>query len=95
MIDPVSLLSEYVRIDTSNPPGDCRGTAELLCRALRENGLSPLVFGAKPDNKGSRARRNVKLHEVDAPLREGHVDPQPRRPERRGPATRRLGCPSR
>src|SRR3989304_1956016 len=35
MTDPVALLSEYVRIDTSNPPGDSRRAAELLCGALR------------------------------------------------------------
>jgi len=49
MTDPVELLSEYVRIDTTNPPGDCRGAAELLCRALRESGLSPVTFGVKPE----------------------------------------------
>ena len=49
MTDPVALLSEYVRIDTTNPPGDCRGAAELLCGALRAEGLSPVTFGAKPE----------------------------------------------
>ncbi len=49
MTDPVALLSEYLRIDTSNPPGDCRGAAELLCGALRAEGLSPVTFGATPE----------------------------------------------
>ncbi|HEX9190982.1 MAG TPA: M20/M25/M40 family metallo-hydrolase [Candidatus Deferrimicrobiaceae bacterium] len=49
MTDPVALLKAYIRIDTSNPPGDCRGAAELLCRILREEGLSPATFGAKPE----------------------------------------------
>ena len=49
MTDPVALLKEYIRIDTSNPPGDCRGAAELLCRILREDGLSPVTFGMKPE----------------------------------------------
>mgnify|MGYP001589941720 FL=1 len=49
MTDPVALLSEYLRIDTSNPPGDCRAAAELLCGALRAEGLSPVTFGAKPE----------------------------------------------
>ncbi|MBP2676048.1 MAG: hypothetical protein H6Q84_2888 [Deltaproteobacteria bacterium] len=49
MTDPVELLRRYLRIDTSNPPGDCREAAELLCGVLRENGLSPEVFGAKPE----------------------------------------------
>ena len=49
MTDPVALLKDYIRIDTSNPPGDCRGAAELLCRVLREEGLSPVTFGSKPE----------------------------------------------
>ena len=49
MTDPVAMLKEYIRIDTSNPPGDCRGAAELLCRVLREEGLSPVTFGSKPE----------------------------------------------
>lgn len=49
MMDPVAVLQEYIRIDTSNPPGDCRGAAELLCRVLVENGLIPITFGARPE----------------------------------------------
>jgi acetylornithine deacetylase/succinyl-diaminopimelate desuccinylase-like protein len=49
MMDPVALLAEYIRIDTSNPPGDCRGAAELLCGALREAGLAPRTIGARPE----------------------------------------------
>jgi acetylornithine deacetylase/succinyl-diaminopimelate desuccinylase-like protein len=47
-LDPLSLLREYIRIDTSNPPGDCSGAAELLRGVLAGNGLSPIVFGASP-----------------------------------------------
>jgi acetylornithine deacetylase/succinyl-diaminopimelate desuccinylase-like protein len=49
MTDPVELLRKYLRIDTSNPPGDCREAAALLCGILREKGLSPETFGAKPE----------------------------------------------
>jgi len=49
MMDPVSLLREYIRIDTSNPPGDCRGAAEFLCQVLVDNGLVPATFGARPE----------------------------------------------
>ncbi len=49
MTDPVALLTESVRIDTSNPPGDCREAAELLCGALRAARLSPVAFGARPE----------------------------------------------
>lgn len=47
-IDPVGLLREYLRIDTTNPPGDCRAAAELLCRVLVEHGRTPITFGAVP-----------------------------------------------
>jgi acetylornithine deacetylase/succinyl-diaminopimelate desuccinylase-like protein len=49
MNDPVALLREYIRIDTSNPPGDTRGAAAFLCRILEGAGLSPAVFGATPE----------------------------------------------
>jgi len=48
-MDPAALLAEYIRIDTSNPPGDCRAAAELLCRVLVGNGLVPVTYGAKPE----------------------------------------------
>ena len=48
-MDPVSLLKEYIRIDTTNPPGDCRAAAEFLCRVLVGNGLTPITFGATPE----------------------------------------------
>jgi acetylornithine deacetylase/succinyl-diaminopimelate desuccinylase-like protein len=48
-MDPVSLLREYIRIDTTNPPGDCRAAAEFLCRVLVGNGLTPITFGATPE----------------------------------------------
>jgi acetylornithine deacetylase/succinyl-diaminopimelate desuccinylase-like protein len=48
-MDPVALLRDYVRLDTSNPPGDCRAAAELLCRVLVENGFAPATLGATPE----------------------------------------------
>ncbi len=49
MMDPVSLLREYIRIDTSNPPGDCRGAAAFLCQVLVDNGRVPVTYGARPE----------------------------------------------
>ena len=49
MIDPVEFLQKYIRIDTSNPPGDCREAAMLLSGILEHHGLSPSVFGAVPE----------------------------------------------
>ncbi len=48
-MDPLALLREYIRIDTTNPPGDCRAAAEFLCRTLVANGLTPITFGATPE----------------------------------------------
>jgi acetylornithine deacetylase/succinyl-diaminopimelate desuccinylase-like protein len=72
MMDPVALLGEYVRIDTSNPPGDCRAAAELLCRVLVENGLTPIAFGARPEKPnvlchigGTEEPALVLIHHMD------------------------------
>jgi len=79
MIDPVALLQEYIRIDTTNPPGDCRGAAELLCGVLREAGLSPATFGAKPE------KPNVLCHvggtEEPGLVLIHHMDVVPAKPE--------------
>ncbi|NNG47875.1 MAG: hypothetical protein HKM86_12300, partial [Deltaproteobacteria bacterium] len=71
-MDPVSLLREYIRIDTSNPPGDCRGTAELLCRVLLGNGLTPITFGKVPEKPnvlchvgGTKEPGLVLIHHMD------------------------------
>jgi acetylornithine deacetylase/succinyl-diaminopimelate desuccinylase-like protein len=48
MTDPVELLRRYIRIDTSNPPGECGEAAELLSGVLRAQGLAAHVFGASP-----------------------------------------------
>jgi len=72
MMDPVALLREYVRIDTSNPPGDCRAAAELLCRVLVEQGLTPITFGARPEKPnvlchvgGTEEPALVLIHHMD------------------------------
>lgn len=78
-MDPVSVLQQYIRIDTSNPPGDCRAAAELLCRTLVENGLSPVTFGARPE------KPNVLCHiggtQDPALVLIHHMDVVPARPE--------------
>ncbi|MCL5884161.1 MAG: M20/M25/M40 family metallo-hydrolase [Deltaproteobacteria bacterium] len=71
-MDAVALLQEYIRIDTSNPPGDCRAAAELLCRVLVENGLVPITFGARPEKPnvlchvgGTEEPALVLIHHMD------------------------------
>lgn len=55
-LDPVELLAEYIRIDTSNPPGDCREAADFLCRILTDHGHTPHVVSATP------SKPNVACH---------------------------------
>ncbi len=49
MTDPVEFLRQYIRLDTSNPPGDCREAAELLCDVLFRNGLRAETIRATPE----------------------------------------------
>jgi acetylornithine deacetylase/succinyl-diaminopimelate desuccinylase-like protein len=42
------LLQEYVRLDTSNPPGDTRKTADFLQRILEAEGLPVTRYESEP-----------------------------------------------
>jgi len=43
------LLSEYLRIDTTNPPGNERKAIEFLSRFLEDEGLPAEIFAADPE----------------------------------------------
>ncbi len=47
--EAVKLLGEYVRIDTSNPPGHTRPAIEFLTRILECEGIPVTVTGADPE----------------------------------------------
>lgn len=67
------LLARYIRIDTTNPPGNERAGVELIAAVLREAGIEPGIFepAAGRGNlyarlKGSgRKRPIILLHHVD------------------------------
>lgn len=68
----ISALSEYIRIDTSNPPGDCSGAATFLEQLLKEFGFHTFIDGVseeKPSilsNLGGEAVPGiVLLHHMD------------------------------
>jgi acetylornithine deacetylase/succinyl-diaminopimelate desuccinylase-like protein len=44
--EATDLLSEYLRIDTTNPPGNERKAIEFLRRFLKEEGLPATILGA-------------------------------------------------
>ena len=46
--DAVTLLQEYVRIDTSNPPGDTRKTADFLEAVLKRDGIAVTRYESQP-----------------------------------------------
>lgn len=41
----IESLAEYIKIDTSNPPGDCSEAADFLQSLMVEFGFSPRVYG--------------------------------------------------
>jgi acetylornithine deacetylase/succinyl-diaminopimelate desuccinylase-like protein len=46
--DATRLLQDYVRIDTSNPPGDTRKTADLLAAIFEREGIPVTRYESAP-----------------------------------------------
>src|SRR6266513_2441481 len=46
--DAIKLLQEYVRIDTSNPPGDTRTAADFLAGILARDGIPVTRYESAP-----------------------------------------------
>ena len=71
--DAVALLQEYVRIDTSNPPGDTRKTADFLESILKRDGVPVTRYESQPGKailvarlKGSGSAKPILLlHHMD------------------------------
>jgi len=71
--DAVALLQEYVRLDTSNPPGDTRKTADFLEAVLKRDGVPVTRYESQPGKailvarlKGSGAGKPILLlHHMD------------------------------
>jgi acetylornithine deacetylase/succinyl-diaminopimelate desuccinylase-like protein len=71
--ESVALLSEYLRIDTTNPPGNEARGAEFFARLLRREGIESRVFESSPGRaslyarlKGSgRKRALILLNHID------------------------------
>jgi len=70
--EATSLLQRYVRIDTSNPPGDVTGAVAFLRRALASAGIRVETFRSAPGRVNLLARVGpgrgpavVLLHHMD------------------------------
>ncbi len=69
------LLSEYVRLDTSNPPGDTRKTADWLASIFEREGIAvtryesapgkAIVYGRLPATLPRTGKSIVLLHHMD------------------------------
>src|SRR5436190_22585250 len=54
--DAIKLLQEYVRIDTSNPPGDTRTAADFLAGILARDGIPVTRYESAPGKANVYAR---------------------------------------
>jgi acetylornithine deacetylase/succinyl-diaminopimelate desuccinylase-like protein len=71
--EAVALLQQYVRIDTSNPPGDVSNAADFLAGIIQKEGITVARYESAPGNvillarlKGAgRAKPILLLHHMD------------------------------
>jgi acetylornithine deacetylase/succinyl-diaminopimelate desuccinylase-like protein len=71
--EAVDVLSEYIRIDTTNPPGNERQAIEFVSRFLKDEGLAVEIFAANPErpnlvcrlDSGRDRRGLMLLHHCD------------------------------
>jgi acetylornithine deacetylase/succinyl-diaminopimelate desuccinylase-like protein len=79
MTPEIQLLQEYVRIDTSNPPGDVRAGAKWLTDVLARNGVRAEVIEPAPGRANVYARIKGK-RPGEALLLLNHIDVVPADP---------------
>jgi len=72
----VALLQEYVRIDTSNPPGNELPGAQFLARLLEKNGVHAEIIESTPRRASVYARIAGRQH-GDGLLLFNHIDVVP------------------
>ncbi|HEU5333522.1 MAG TPA: M20/M25/M40 family metallo-hydrolase [Actinocrinis sp.] len=76
----VGLLTDLVRIDTSNPVKPERPAAEYVAERLAEAGFEPRVFESEPGRASVVARFEGSDPSADALLLHGHLDVVPADP---------------
>jgi acetylornithine deacetylase/succinyl-diaminopimelate desuccinylase-like protein len=54
--EAVDLLSRYIRLDTSNPPGNEHLAADFFARILKDEGINFKVYESKPGRQSIRAK---------------------------------------
>lgn len=76
MIDPVELLRELIRVDTTNPPGHEAAAAAIISQALRDHDIRVETYAKDPHRPNVIAR--ISGRGVAPPfLMQGHTDVVP------------------
>ena len=78
--EAVGLLTDLIRIDTSNPVAPERPAAEYVAARLAEAGLEPRIFESEPGRASVVARFEGTDPSADALLLHGHLDVVPAEP---------------
>jgi acetylornithine deacetylase/succinyl-diaminopimelate desuccinylase-like protein len=76
----VGLLTDLIRIDTSNPAKPERPAAQYVAERLSEAGLTPQIFESEPGRASVVARFEGSDPSADALLLHGHLDVVPADP---------------
>src|SRR6476469_1018125 len=75
--EAVKTLQDYVRIDTSNPPGDVTKAADYLEQLLKKEGIAVTRYEAAPGRSILLARLKGDGSGGKAVLLESHMDVVP------------------
>src|SRR6476469_407459 len=82
--EAVKTLQDYVRIDTSNPPGDVTKAADYLQALLKREGIEVTRYESAPGRSILLARLKGDGSGGKAILLESHMDVVPTDPSRWG-----------
>src|SRR5437870_999291 len=72
--EATNLLSQYIRIDTTNPPGNELPAARLLREKFLEDGIPATVWEPQPGRGVIAARLHGRGHHAKALVLLSHID---------------------
>jgi acetylornithine deacetylase/succinyl-diaminopimelate desuccinylase-like protein len=73
MFDPVAVLQDLIRIDTTNPPGNEGPAVQMMQRLIEEAGIETTILSKDPDRPNLIARVKGR-GEAPPLLMQGHID---------------------
>ena len=76
MLDPIQLLEQLIRLDTTNPPGNEAAAIHLIQGQLEEVGIDTVLLSKDP-NRPNLIARLEGSGEAPPFLMQGHVDVVP------------------